>query len=120
MKKSLDQKSVELWFHIIIRCHPKWCNPGRAAPFGSPLKQGSFSTFHSYDNLTFKMQLLHITSAGFTSRGAAVTFDFFAAFFRKMKVITKTKILLYRRKALGSVPYGKSGPAYNYTTKIKN
>ena len=31
-KQGLHHKSVELWFHIIIWCHPKWGRPGRAAP----------------------------------------------------------------------------------------
>ena len=36
-KRGLHHKSGELWFHIIIWCHPKWCHPkmvtpGQAAP----------------------------------------------------------------------------------------
>ena len=30
-KQGLHLKSVELWFHIIIWCHPIWRHTGRAA-----------------------------------------------------------------------------------------
>ena len=31
-KKDIYHKSVELWFHIIIWCHPKWCHPKMVTP----------------------------------------------------------------------------------------
>ena len=31
-KLGLHHKSVELWFHIIIRCHSNWCHPKLVSP----------------------------------------------------------------------------------------
>ena len=31
-KQGLHHKSVQLWFHIIIWCHSKWCYPKVVSP----------------------------------------------------------------------------------------
>ena len=31
-QQGLNHKSVELWFHIIIWCHPKLVSPGAGSP----------------------------------------------------------------------------------------
>ena len=34
-KQGLYYKSVELWFHIIVWCHPKWWHPKKVSPWAA-------------------------------------------------------------------------------------